>query len=111
MNPGKLNTRVLIKQLLKSDDGYGGFTNTLTTYDTIWASVKQVDGDRSSEFGQIETKVRVELLCRKNTITPITDAIKEFIFQIEGNDVNYRVNNIYQSEFKHITKITGTKIE
>ena len=50
MNPGKLNTRVIIKQFNNSSD-------------------------------------------------------------VDGSSDNYRINNVFESEFKYITKITGTKIE
>ena len=51
MNPGKLNTRIVIKQLSKASDGFGGFQDGDTTYSTIWANYKQIKGDRSSENG------------------------------------------------------------
>ena len=109
MNPGKLNTRVIIKQINNTADSYGGYTNTLTTYSTIWANVKQIDGEKSSKYGQRETKTNVELLCRAETIDGIN--LTEYVFQIDGSSDNYRINNVFESEFKYITKITGTKIE
>ena len=41
MRLGDLDTRVLVKRLTKSSDGYGGFTSTSATQHTIWASVKE----------------------------------------------------------------------
>tara|TARA_R100001244_G_scaffold38568_1_gene34881 strand:- start:159 stop:485 length:327 start_codon:yes stop_codon:yes gene_type:complete len=108
MNPGKLNTRVIIKQFNNTSDGYGGVTNTLSTYSTIWANVKQIDGEKSSKYGQRETKTNVELLCRAETIDQLPG---EYVFQIDGSSDNYRINNVFESEFKYITKIIGTKIE
>ena len=37
MDSGKLDTRVIVKRLTKSADGYGGFTSTKATEMTIWA--------------------------------------------------------------------------
>ena len=101
MNPGELNTRIIIKQLIKSADGFGGFTNTVTTYGTIWGDVKQ----RS-------TKTQVEVICRARTIDDVNaNATEDWIFQIEGNNETYRVNDLFQSELKYYTKIIGTKID
>ena len=67
MNPGKLNTRIIIKQLIKSADGFGGFTNTVTTYATIWGDVKQISGKRDTNNGQRSTKTQVEGKIKFNT--------------------------------------------
>lgn len=112
MNPGKLNSRILIKQINKSSDGYGGYSNTVSTYDTIWGDVKQISGKRDSENGQRSTKTEVEIICRAKTIDAVNaGATKDWTFQIEGNSDTYRVNQMYQSELKYFTKIIGTKIE
>lgn len=112
MNPGKLNSRVIIKQINKSSDGYGGFTNTVSTYDTIWGDVKQISGKRDSENGQRSTKTQVEVICRAKTIDAVNaGAGDDWIFQVEGNSNTYRINEIYESELKYFTKIIGTKTE
>ncbi len=109
MNPGKLNTRIAIKNIVKSSDGYGGFTNTITTTDTIWGDVKEVSGKRDTQNGQRSTKTQVEVICRAKTIDNVnSNANDDWTFEIEGS--NYRVNEIYESELKYYTKIIGTKI-
>lgn len=112
MNPGELNTRIIIKQLIKSADGFGGFTNTVTTYGTIWGDVKQISGKRDTNNGQRSTKTQVEVICRARTIDDVNaNATEDWIFQIEGNNLTYRVNDLFQSELKYYTKIIGTKID
>ena len=112
MNPGKLNSRVIIKRIVKSSDGYGGFTNSISVYNTIWGDVKQISGKRESDNGQRSTKTMVEIICRADTIETITTNVgDDWIFQIEGNDDTYRIDDLFQSELKYFTKIIGTKIE
>tara|TARA_R110000796_G_scaffold114018_3_gene225776 strand:+ start:80 stop:415 length:336 start_codon:yes stop_codon:yes gene_type:complete len=111
MNPGKLDTRIEIKHVTRTSDGYGGWTNTLTTYETIWANLKEKGGDRSSEFGVRSTKTRVELYVRTNTINDATPNNISFVFKVEGFYGDYRVDDIFQSEYKYFTKIIGIKIE
>lgn len=111
MNPGKLNSRIVIKRIVKSDDGYGGFTNTISVYNTIWGDVKQISGKRESDNGQRSTKTEVELICRADTIDAVISGCgQDWLFQVEGNSDTYRINDLFQSELKYFTKIIGTKI-
>jgi|14BtaG_2_1085337.scaffolds.fasta_scaffold104286_2 head-tail adaptor len=112
MNPGKLNTRIVIWQLTKVADSYGGFQEGSTEYITIWANYKQLKGDRSTENGQRATRTDVELISRTNTIDFInTNATSNWYFKVEGESDNYRINNIYESEYKNYTTINATKID
>tara|TARA_R100001460_G_scaffold78266_1_gene119285 strand:- start:64 stop:405 length:342 start_codon:yes stop_codon:yes gene_type:complete len=111
MNPGKLNTRIVIKQLSKASDGFGGFQDGDTTYSTIWANYKQIKGDRSSENGQRQTKTNVQLICRTATIDSInTGASTNWFFQVENETGDYRINDIFESDYKNYTTIIAEKI-
>jgi head-tail adaptor len=111
MNPGKLNTRIVIKQLTKTSDGFGGFQAGSTSYISIWANYKQLKGPRSSVNGQRQTKTDVELICRTNTIDFIDDNINSnWFFQVEGESKDYRISDIYESDYKNYTTIIGVKV-
>ena len=52
MNAGKVDKRVLIKRQTKTSDGFGGFTSTSATQNTIWANVSFTKGDVTSKNGR-----------------------------------------------------------
>jgi hypothetical protein len=113
MNPGKLNTRIQIKQMSKTGDGFGGWTSSVSNYIAIWAKFSELSGIRETTDGQRQTRTEVELICRSDTINFIKDNIggQEWFFEIEGNAKDYRINEIYESDYKNHSKIKGTKIE
>ena len=107
MNIGKLNTRIQIKKLTNVSDNFGAWTNSVTDYIDIWAKYKQVKGLRTTTDGQRQTRTEVELICRADTIDFIDTNIggQEWFFQIDGVNEDYRINDIYESEYKNYTKI------
>lgn len=107
MNAGKLDTRVLVKRLTKTADGYGGTTSTKATVSTIWAYKKDVAGDIKTQNVQRKKFVDIELVIRKKTADDIQD---NDILQIEGNSTEYRINEIFDSEHKYYTTIRATRI-
>ena len=113
MNIGRLNTRIQIKKLTNVSDNFGGWTNSVTDYIDIWAKYKQVKGLRTTTDGKRQTRTEVELICRADTIDFIDTNIggQEWFFQIDGVNEDYRINDIYESEYKNYTKIIGIKIE
>ena len=112
MNPGKLNTRIIIKQLTKTADGFGGYQDGSSQYTEIWANYKELRGPRSSENGQRQTETFVQLICRTDTIKAINaGASSNWFFEVEGESVDYRINDIYQSDYKNFTTIIGVKVE
>tara|TARA_R100001460_G_scaffold44151_1_gene80745 strand:- start:4439 stop:4780 length:342 start_codon:yes stop_codon:yes gene_type:complete len=111
MNPGKLNTRIVIKELAKISDGFGGFESGFTQKTAIWANYKQLKGPRSSENGQRQTITDVQLICRTPTINSINDSTNtNWFFQVEGENKDYRISDIYESEYKNYTTIIGVKV-
>jgi len=108
MNPGKLNTRIVIWQLTQITDGYGGFLEGTNEFSTIWVNYKQLKGDRSTENGQRATRTDVELIARTDTIDYVNaNATSNWFFKIEGESDTYRINNIFESEYKNHINILG----
>jgi head-tail adaptor len=107
MDAGKLDKRVLIKSVGKTADGYGGYTDSVSTLKTIWANVKEVSGDIATSDGKRSQSTDIEVICRTKAIT---FDLKTHLLQIEGNSTNYRINNIIEEEYKYFDKILATKI-
>lgn len=107
MDAGKLDTRVIVKRLTKTNDGYGGTTATKATQTTIWAYKVDVSGDIKTQNVQRKKFIDIELVVRKKTADDILD---EDILQIEGNSTEYRINEKFDSEHKYFTTIRATKI-
>ena len=83
MNAGKLNTRIEVKRLTKTPDGYGGTTSTNATVETLWANKKDVKGDITATEGKRGRSVEVELELRKKAADQILD---NDLIKIEGKD-------------------------
>jgi hypothetical protein len=99
MQSGKLNSRITIKRLVKTDDGFGGFNSTLSDIATVWCDLKQISGEISDKFGKREHETKIELL-----MIIIGD-----IFIVENDSQNYRINEKFDSELKFLTRLTATK--
>jgi hypothetical protein len=106
MQSGKLNSRITIKRLVKTDDGFGGFNSTLSDIATVWCDLKQISGEISDKFGKREHETKIELLMRKKTSDLI---IIGDIFIVENDSQNYRINEKFDSELKFLTRLTATK--
>lgn len=107
MDAGKLDTRVVVKRLTKTADGYGGTTASKSEISTIWAYKKDTSGDITTQNVQRKKFVDIELVVRKKTADTIED---NDILQIEGNSTEYRINSIFDSEHKYFTTIKATRI-
>jgi len=107
MDAGKLDTRIIVKRLTKTNDGYGGTTAAKATETTIWAYKRDVSGDIKTQNVQRKKFIDIELIVRKKTADDILD---NDIIQIEGNPTEYRINEIFDSEHKYFTTIRATKI-
>lgn len=108
MNAGKLNTRIEVKRLTKTADGYGGTTSTNATVETLWANKKDVKGDITDTEGKRGRSVEVELELRKKAADQILD---NDLIKIEGKDGLYRINGIYDSKQDFFTVIKATKLD
>ena len=106
MQGGKLNSKITIKRLVKTSDGFGGFTSTLTDVSTVWCDLKQLSGEINEKFSKREQDIQVEILMRKKTadLIQIGD-----IFTLENQTQKYRINNKYEFDLDYLTKLTATK--
>lgn len=107
MDAGKLNTRVTIKRLTQTADGYGGTSSTITDYTTIWAAKKELGGDVKNENGQRTIYNDIELMVRKKTADNINH---DDVLQVESDSNTYRITSIYDSKQDFMTTIKATKI-
>lgn len=107
MDAGKLNTRVTIKRLTQTSDGYGGTTSTIADYSTIWAAKKELGGDVKNENGQRALYNDIELIVRKKTADNIN---QDDVLQVESDSNTYRITAIYDSKQDFMTTIKATKI-
>jgi head-tail adaptor len=108
MNAGKLNTRIEVKRLTKTSDGFGGTTSTNATVETLWANKKDVKGDITATEGKRGRSAEVELELRKKAADQILD---NDLIKIEGKDGLYRINGIYDSKQDFFTVIKATKLD
>tara|TARA_R100000951_G_C2557826_1_gene154573 strand:+ start:193 stop:519 length:327 start_codon:yes stop_codon:yes gene_type:complete len=106
MDAGKLDTRILIKRLTKASDGFGGFTSTNATQNTIWANLKFIAGDINQKNGKRNRNLEIELIVRKRTADTIliTD-----LLQIENQTGFYNIKDKYDFELKDYAKIVAVK--
>lgn len=108
MRAGDLDTRVLVKRQSKTADGFGGFTSTLSTQTTIWASVNYTDGDITTKNGKRDRNLVIELIVRKKTADNIATTD---LLEIENESGQYQINTMFDSKYKYFTSITATKRE
>jgi len=107
MDAGKLDKRVLIKSVNKTADGFGGFTDSVSTLKTIWANVKEVSGNITTENGRRTQVVEIEVICRTKAIDSVN--LNTHYLQIEGESDEYRIDNIIEQEYKYFDKIIASK--
>lgn len=107
MQAGNLNTRITIKRLTETSDGYGGTSSTVSDYSTIWANKKELSGDVKNENGQRALYNDIELTVRKKTAENIR---QDDILQVESDTATYRITAIYDSKQDFLTTIKATKI-
>ena len=107
MDAGKLDTRVEVKRLTKTADGFGGTTSTSAVNSTIWAYKKETSGEIVQENGKRQQYLEIELTVRKKTADTI---LKTDLLAISGVSGNYRIKEIYDSIHKYFSTIKATKI-
>ena len=106
MDAGKLDSKIKIKRLVKSSDGFGGYNSNLSDVATVWCNLKQIKGDISDKLGKRTQDIQVEIMMRKNT----ADLIQlGDIFTLEGGTKNYRINEKYEFDLDFYTKLLATK--
>jgi len=106
MDAGKLDSRILIKRLTKTSDGFGGFTSTNATEATIWANLKFNSGDVNQKNGKRNRDLEIEIIVRKKTADTIeiTD-----LLQIENQAGFYNIRDKYDVDRKDYAKIIAVK--
>lgn len=108
MDAGKFDTRVEIKTLTKTSDGYGGATSTLSAYSTIWANVREVDGDVETSGYKRGRVSSLNIFVRKKTAEG-NNINQDVILRIQGKTDDYRVVSISDDTHKKIVKIRAEK--
>ena len=108
MNAGKLNSKITIKRLTKTADGFGGYNSTLSDVATVWCDLKQIKGEIVDKFGKREQDIEVEITMRKKT----ADLIQlGDIFTLENDSQKYRINDKFEFDLDFYTKLLATKSE
>jgi len=108
MNAGKLDSKITIKRLTKTADGFGGFNSTLSDVATVWCHLTEIKGEINDKFGKREQDVQVEITMRKNTADLINIGD---IFTLENQTQKFRINNKFEFDLDFYTKLLATKSE
>ena len=108
MDAGKLDTRLEIKTLSKTPDGFGGFTSTSTVAATIWAYVREVAGDvRTNEYTR-GRYLDIEVVIRDKTFDS-NNINEDTILRIQNKTGDYRITSIFEGFKDKFVKISATK--
>jgi len=108
MDAGKLDTRVEIKTLSKTADGFGGFTSTASVAATIWAYVKEVKGDIQTNEYTRGRYLDIDIIIRDKTFD--SNSINEStILKIQNKAGDYRITGIFEGFKNKFVKISATK--
>lgn len=108
MDAGKLNTRVEIKSLTKTPDGFGGFTATTSVSATVWAYVKEVKGDVQSNEYTRGRYLNIEIILRDKTFDD-NNINESTVLKIQSEDGDYRITGIHEGFKNKFVKISATK--
>lgn len=108
MDAGKLDTRIEIKTLTKTSDGYGGTTSVLTDYATIWAYVREISGDIEEGGLDRGRKKKLEIVVRKKTAEE-KSLSGDSVLRVEGETGDYRVVSVSEHTYKKYIKLEAVK--
>lgn len=106
MQGGKLNTRLKIKRLVKTEDEFGGFNSTLQEVANVWCDLKEISGEIEDNFGKRSHNVGVEIIMRKMTSDLV---LVGDVFTVENGSQEYRINEKFEYSLDYATKIIATK--
>jgi len=108
MNVTDLDTRVKVKRLTKTSDGFGGTTSTSAEVTSFWASKEHFKGEIQQENGKRQQYFEIKLTAREQTVDTI---LPTDILTISGETGDYRINDIYDSKkYEYFKIIEATKI-
>lgn len=106
MDAGKLNTRIVVKRLVKTSDNFGGFTSAESTLKTIWANKKEIGGEVKTENGKRSRYLTSEFTVREKAVDNVI--INDLIL-VEGETDPYRINDLVQTDDEDYVIIKATK--
>lgn len=106
MQSGKLNTRLKIKRLVKTEDEFGGYNSTLQEVANVWCDLKEISGEIEDSFGKRTHNVGVEIIMRKRTSDLV---LVGDIFTVNNGTQEYRINEKFEYNLDYATKIIATK--
>jgi len=107
MDAGALDTRITIKRLVQTGDGFGGTTRAESTIGTVWAKKRETSGEIQTESGRRARALEIELTLRKKTADTINN---NDILEIDGVTGAYRITEKFESGHKFFTTIKAVKI-
>lgn len=67
MNIGAMRDQVVILAKSSVSDGIGGFTPSTSTLATIWAEIRELTGQRQTDFEQLVNAKGYEIVVRNRT--------------------------------------------
>tara|TARA_R110000796_G_scaffold39951_6_gene99229 strand:+ start:1147 stop:1479 length:333 start_codon:yes stop_codon:yes gene_type:complete len=110
MDAGKLSTRVVLKDVTKVSDGFGGTTASLTTIGTVWASVREVKGDIEGEGYSRGRYLNIEVVMREKTVND--NSINEnTVLTIQSKTGDYKIKSIFEDNKNKFVKIVAVKTD
>lgn len=108
MDAGKLDSRIEIKTLTETSDGYGGTSSSIINYATIWGNVREVTGDVSEGGLDRGRRKEINVIIRSKTFED-KNITEDNVLRIEGETGEYRITSIMEHTYKRYMKITAIK--
>jgi hypothetical protein len=104
-----LKQRIIINNLSRTLDGYGGTKpGSYTPIATVWCRVQEIKGPIDEKMGIRLKSTEVEITIRKETADMIGN---ESVLEVEGLGALYRINSNFQTFENFWVKMTATKID
>lgn len=75
MNPGQLNSRIVLKHLVKNHDEAGGYEEHYEPYATVWAKVVNKTASKKLEAEEIISIADYEITIRLRKDVAFTDRV------------------------------------
>ena len=110
MDAGKLSTRVVLKDMVKASDGFGGTTATLNVIGTVWASVREIKGEIEGEGYSRGRYLNIEVIMRDKTVND--NSINEnTVLKIQSKPGDYKIKSIFADQKDKFIKIVAIKTD
>ena len=108
MDAGKLDTRVEIKSLTKTPDGFGGNSSSIAVTSTVWANVREKSGDVDTAGLDRGRKKHIVLIVRSKTVDS-KGITEDNVLSIENETGDYRIVSLQEYTYKQYVKIEAVK--